>query len=145
MNRSDSCCCCRRSHMKENSPSEFLLFGVSFFGKGDFPECDSVSGHLWGGFSGLVFGSETGSGSRTLDNSSLCPLILYQPPSSTAGRQSTASHPSRVLECQLSPHNCPYVRGLTQASDLMLLYNGLLVLYSVLGVDTCSLGLLIIF
>lgn len=98
-----------------------------------------------GSFSVLISGSETGSGSRTLDNSSLCPLILYQPPSSTAGRQSTASHPSRVLECQLSSHNCPYVRELTQASDLMPLYNGLLVMYSVLGVDTCSFGLLIIF
>lgn len=37
--------------MKENWLSQFLLFGVNFFGKGYFLECDSVSGHLWWGVS----------------------------------------------------------------------------------------------
>lgn len=41
------------------------------------------------------------------DTPLICPPGVYQPLSSTAGRQSTASHLSRVSECQLSPHSCP--------------------------------------
>lgn len=52
----------------------------------------------------------------------ICPLAMYQPLSSTVGRQSTASHPRRVSACHFSPPNCPYSRNLIQASGLILFH-----------------------
>lgn len=112
------------------------LLGVSFFGKGCFLECDPVSGHLYGCFSGLDFESGTSCGPQGGERTPLpYPLAVYQPLSSTAGRQSTASHPSRVSACHFSPHLRPDVRNLFQASDLMLFHK---LLYSNVFSSRCA-------